>query len=545
MSFSDLLQKISDSVNRFFSRVAFVVRAYPVTIVLVAIVLTGSLIWWASAGFSLQLSRFFANEVQTIPDTTDGGGAGGGGAPSGGTSTGGTTPSTTTTTTTSGSCEPVKAADQWMPPGTATTNAAGQKVAANGLPYCTPPPGANTAFPTCFVVDYTDYKKEYTNFADLNGIGDPLNLVTKYGTKVDVVGYRGLAKNTCPWTVHYSFRSIGSKKAGTSPSGSDLNQATEIAFTRSLPGGSQDIKSCWNTGTNTCDAPGLGLPGEVPHEILYKISTYTCGRVYAGAGWDHFISGGGPGPLGNNGFNVVFNYGRDCSGSAAEKAPGSVTTKSGSTSSGSGGTASGACKVVPQPAALSVQCGATQNVLTWTNPASTCVLSVLRSVDGGTNTFLTSTLPLSTTTYTDANIQPGHSYTYAIKNHPSVTSNTVTCTNGAQTGGGPAQIASSSPIPTSSALPGSAAPTPDGTTPASTVPPSFSVTPVPTYSPGTSVGTGAAGGVSTGPGEATVLALLVSAIVSLAYVSYTHSNTGVEHEVNEISKDQGPLDFRS
>jgi hypothetical protein len=57
--------------------------------------------------------------------------------------------------------------------------------------------------------------------------------------------------------------------------------------------------------------------------------------------------------------------------------------------------------------------------------------------------------------------------------------------------------------------------------------------------------TGVVGQVQTGPGEATVLALIISALVSLLYVSYTHSSLGLRREVEDISKDQGPMDFRS
>jgi hypothetical protein len=51
--------------------------------------------------------------------------------------------------------------------------------------------------------------------------------------------------------------------------------------------------------------------------------------------------------------------------------------------------------------------------------------------------------------------------------------------------------------------------------------------------------------VATGPGEATLLALIISALVSLLYVTYTHSPLALRREVEDISKDQGPLDFRS
>lgn len=51
--------------------------------------------------------------------------------------------------------------------------------------------------------------------------------------------------------------------------------------------------------------------------------------------------------------------------------------------------------------------------------------------------------------------------------------------------------------------------------------------------------------VATGPGEATVLALIISALVSLLYVTYTHSPLALKREVEDISKERDPLDFRS
>jgi hypothetical protein len=51
--------------------------------------------------------------------------------------------------------------------------------------------------------------------------------------------------------------------------------------------------------------------------------------------------------------------------------------------------------------------------------------------------------------------------------------------------------------------------------------------------------------VPTGPGEATVLALIISALVSLLYITYTHSPLGIRHEAKAVSKDQPPMDFRN
>lgn len=56
---------------------------------------------------------------------------------------------------------------------------------------------------------------------------------------------------------------------------------------------------------------------------------------------------------------------------------------------------------------------------------------------------------------------------------------------------------------------------------------------------------GQVGGVQTGPGDAVVAALLVSAIMTLLYVSYTHTAAFKRREVESITRDRDPMDFRS
>jgi len=51
--------------------------------------------------------------------------------------------------------------------------------------------------------------------------------------------------------------------------------------------------------------------------------------------------------------------------------------------------------------------------------------------------------------------------------------------------------------------------------------------------------------VKTGPGDAVLAAFLVSAIMTLLYVSYTHTSVFRRHELEKLGRDQGPLDFRS
>ncbi|MCC6934469.1 MAG: hypothetical protein IT406_02115 [Candidatus Yanofskybacteria bacterium] len=56
---------------------------------------------------------------------------------------------------------------------------------------------------------------------------------------------------------------------------------------------------------------------------------------------------------------------------------------------------------------------------------------------------------------------------------------------------------------------------------------------------------GQVGTVQTGPGDAVLAALLVSAIITLLYVSYTRSATFKRREVESITGSRDPMDFRS
>jgi hypothetical protein len=53
------------------------------------------------------------------------------------------------------------------------------------------------------------------------------------------------------------------------------------------------------------------------------------------------------------------------------------------------------------------------------------------------------------------------------------------------------------------------------------------------------------GGVQTGPGEASLLALMVAATLTLLYTAYTRSPMFRRRDIRKLSKDQAPLDFRS
>lgn len=292
------------------------------------------------------------------------------------------------------------------------------------------------------------------------------------------------------------------------------------------------------------------------------------------------------------GFISVLNYGKDCTGAPGERAPGGL---------GGATPSAGACPAAPAPPAVKtanpkVVCGTTQNVITWENPKSlnAAVNSVLRTekrADGTTeakfvfgeggcwNTF-------GISTYTDKDIKAGSTYSYAIKTHPNVRSADVACKDGLPV--------TPPPSPSASAAPISPSPTTTTTFPSPTFTPAptfFSPTPTPDDSDNDGVPdevecpglvncpdtdgdgapdyldsdsdndgipdgtdcnrlvagtcTGSAGQVQTGPGEATLLALIISALVSLLYVTYTHSPLGLRREAEDISKDQGPMDFRS
>ncbi len=338
---------------------------------------------------------------------------------------------------------------------------------------------------------------------------------------------------------------------------------------------------------------------------------------------------------------------------------------------------------VHAPSALSIQCSATQNVLTWTLPAGHDSNSILRSMDGATNQWvcggpnnLSPCTNLNVTTYTDTNIQPGHTYVYRHKAWADTASNAVTCSTVASPTPTATPTPTAIPAPTATPAPSNTpiptmtvVPTPFPTITSTSTPPprgspsilmsgeNISVSggqsksiqirtgqvaeirlqarnasalgnlsgamvmillpPGITYIAGsttiagipTSVDTIAAGGLSlgmlgpsqsttitlrvnvsaaqfvvgttqlqsvakmqtvgdgeandslvfsvtkpapgttgvvqTGPGDALLAAFLISSILTLLYVSYTHTSTYKRHEVDAITSDRDPLDFRS
>jgi uncharacterized repeat protein (TIGR01451 family) len=56
--------------------------------------------------------------------------------------------------------------------------------------------------------------------------------------------------------------------------------------------------------------------------------------------------------------------------------------------------------------------------------------------------------------------------------------------------------------------------------------------------------TGQIGTVKTGPGDAVLMAFLVSGIMTLLYVSYTHTSLFRRREVEAITSSRDPLDFK-
>jgi hypothetical protein len=58
-------------------------------------------------------------------------------------------------------------------------------------------------------------------------------------------------------------------------------------------------------------------------------------------------------------------------------------------------------------------------------------------------------------------------------------------------------------------------------------------------------GTGGAAAVGTGPGGATLMAMLVAAAVALLYAGYTRSDAYHRREVERMTREHDPLDFRS
>ncbi len=86
------------------------------------------------------------------------------------------------------------------------------------------------------------------------------------------------------------------------------------------------------------------------------------------------------------------------------------------------------CGTPPAPATLTAQCtGSGPSVrLTWNNQAGACASGLLRSVNGGETTWVEPGPAMGETTFTDVNVSRGNSYSYRFKNHPSVSSSTIT-----------------------------------------------------------------------------------------------------------------------
>lgn len=152
--------------------------------------------------------------------------------------------------------------------------------------------------------------------------------------------------------------------------------------------------------------------------ISFDPKTYSCGSMVVHGSFTvgETMSGGGPAVANGQkgaGFVVTTTYGKNC----------------GSTGGGGGAGAQTA-------SVLSVKCGATQNVLTWTLPAGHNSNTLLRSVNNGNGAAIFGGPnnigggSLTTTTFTDTNVQAGNIYTYTHKASAGAASNKVTCPSG-------------------------------------------------------------------------------------------------------------------
>jgi len=500
-------------------------------------------------------------------------------------------------------CEPISKIDEQGFPGFGTRFFREGGGVTPGFITPQPMDPAPTDFPDCLYLE-NGYSTADPNFGTMNE-----HTVPEIGPTAKLE-YKAFVINNCPWEVHLVFLVDGGPKAefnpgvigaGSSRQGLPESEVSQLITEDTAP--SRDFQSCWNFGLN----PRQDTCGKMI-SIKVNMNTYTCGSVGLQMAWWHRTNNnaaGGQNAIGDSycdkegrceglktnrgtGFISVLNYGKDCTGAPGERAPGRLGAPPGG----------GACPPIPaasavKPANLTVQCGTTQNVLTWQNPKTlnAAVNSVLRGAkpptgnetaafvwgEGGCwNTF-------GISTYTDKDVKPGYTYRYVIKTHPAVRSNEVFCKDGVQVT--PTPGVSSSPIPEPSGGP-SPAPTvitptpftPGGPGPGDSdgdgVPDSVECPngePCPdTDGDGTpdwldtdsdndgipdgqdcnrlvagTCGAGSASTVQTGPGEATLLALIVSAVVALLYASYTHSPVYKQREAEEVSRDQEPMDFKS
>lgn len=278
------------------------------------------------------------------------------------------------------------------------------------------------------------------NFAQFNAIGNPSNVVAGGGYSTLV--YRGHYTNNCDYQVHLLFNSSGGNSAGGTPV-SPQDFATDSAFTRNPLDVAPHTNGTW--------------------EFTYNVNAFNCGRINANAAWRFNAFPSAPADTGV--FAVVFNYGVACTGSGGGATPTPTATPSGAS-------------------VLSVQCGITQNVLTWTLVSGRSANSILKGVDGaaqdwvcgGPNNIAPCT-SLNVNTFTDTNVSAGHTYLYTHKAAADLTSNRVTCPSPT-----PTPTSTASPTPTGTATPtpsttGSPTPTPTATTSPTPTP---TVTPTPT-----------------------------------------------------------------
>ncbi|HXV26945.1 MAG TPA: hypothetical protein VD862_02910 [Candidatus Paceibacterota bacterium] len=231
------------------------------------------------------------------------------------------------------------------------------------------------------------------------------------------------------------------------------------------------------------------------------------------------------------------------------------------------------CKdnVAIDPATLTAQCTGGNGlpvILNWNIPVGAVANSIIkRNITAGTEgQFVTGILD-NATTYLDSDLEPGNTYSYTHKAHASVASEPVVVTMSAS---GVCSVQGASPSPTGTPFT-SVPPSPTGTpgTVVITPPPGddFDGDGVsdadecptaslgycqdsdgdgsPDFADATDGRIGGAAATATGPGEVTMVSLLLAALVALLYVSYTHTGTFRRREVHGLKEDQGPMDFRN
>lgn len=516
-----MLRSVSESAGRAWERVRYLSRANLILSATLFVILGAGLIVWAGSGFSIDFFRSEASVTEPAASWLYCDYATGAGAcvqaPAGG--IGGVAADYDAADCSGagdavcalGNCRKrsgsgLKLTD-WLPgaapasapacePITKITNAnfPGLGTSSSGSTRDLNPAPVN--FPDCLYL--ASYSSADPNFGTMTehavpGIGPTANLE-----------YKAFIVNNCPWEVHLVFLVDGGPKAEFNPgvigAGSTRGALPESEVSQLLtedtaPG--RDFPSCWNSGATT-------RPETCGKLISIKVNmnTYTCGSVGLQLDWWHRTNNNAAGGqqatsdsycdqtgrcagLDTNrgsGLISVLNYGRDCTGSIAERQPGKL----------------GAGPSIVPPAATPTPTQTQSPVVT---PAPTVVPTP-------TVVVIATVAPTPVDEDLDNDGIPDR-----------VECPSVPCAD-TDGDGIPDYLDTDS----------------DG----DGIPDSRDCNRL-----GSNALCGSAGTIPTGPGETTLLALILSVAVSLLYVSYTHSPLYRRRDAHIVSKDQGPLDFRS